>query len=463
MPALTLDALHREARELERAHRRGDPDALARVAPFRPDPAKPLKDAGALLVIARERGFPTWVKLQAYVERLDLGGEGLEHAFHDRHGVLRGARRRAARLGAGPDAERRRGVRGRARGDDAGGRARGRRATPWLCQLVGAAPPRRRAWPRAASRSRGPTARWRSGRHDDLAALLGQFPELATARGTNGNALINMAGDAETLRLLLDAGADVAHPNAHGWTPLHQAAYGNRGDLAALLLDAGAPADVSARGAGGTPLIVALFWGHREVVDGVLLERRPPPGQPARRGGHRRPGHDRRDGVGRRRRQRGGGRIARLLPAARRLPGVGSGRRPAGDRRRGAVVGRARRSGRGALAAGRARRADRRRRLPRHRADLGGGQRPRGGGRARWSRWAPTSTPAPPSAARATARASPRCTSPRRPGRRRPSRRCWRPAPTRRCATRSTTARRRAGRSRAGTPRWPALLREREG
>src|SRR5258708_2888705 len=83
MPALTLDALHREARELERAHRRGDPEALARVAPFRPDPAKPLKAAGALLVVARERGFPTWVKLQSYVERLDLGGEGLEHAFHD--------------------------------------------------------------------------------------------------------------------------------------------------------------------------------------------------------------------------------------------------------------------------------------------------------------------------------------------------------------------------------------------
>ena len=31
---------------------------------------------------------------------------------------------------------------------------------------------------------------------------------------------------------------------------------------------------------------------------------------------------------------------------------------------------------------------------------MGGGQRPRGGGLCGWSSWAPTSTPAPPSAAR---------------------------------------------------------------
>ena len=35
-----------------------------------------------------------------------------------------------------------------------------------------------------------------------------------------------------------------------------------RPDLAWMLLAAGAPAHASARGDGGTPLVVALFWGH---------------------------------------------------------------------------------------------------------------------------------------------------------------------------------------------------------
>jgi hypothetical protein len=34
-----------------------------------------------------------------------------------------------------------------------------------------------------------------------------------------------------------------------------------------MLLTAGAPVDVSARGDGGTPLVVAPFWGHREAAE----------------------------------------------------------------------------------------------------------------------------------------------------------------------------------------------------
>jgi ankyrin repeat protein len=40
------------------------------------------------------------------------------------------------------------------------------------------------------------------------------------------------------------------------------------------MLDAGACTDLSARGDGGTPLIAALFWGHREVVDLLGVEPR---------------------------------------------------------------------------------------------------------------------------------------------------------------------------------------------
>jgi ankyrin repeat protein len=265
MAGLRLDHLHRQARELERAHRRGDPEALERVAPFRPDPDKPLKDAGAQMVIAREHGFPSWVKLRAYVERMANGGESVEHAFHTdmeyyegrAEGLLASARDGTASAAAAFEGE-------RAELTADGARtvvAQRHGFTSWsslrrhVLGLTESGEPFARAY-RALE----------DGRHDDLAALLSRFPELARASGTNGNALINMAGDAETLRLLLDAGADVAHPNAHGWTPLHQAAYGNHADLAQLLLDAGAPADVSGRGAGGTPLIVALFWGHHEVV-----------------------------------------------------------------------------------------------------------------------------------------------------------------------------------------------------
>ena len=91
-----------------------------------------------------------------------------------------------------------------------------------------------------------------------------------TANGTNGNDLLGMAtatGDERTVRLLLERGADPAHRNAHGWTALHQTAYANQTNLARVLLDAGAPADVEARGAGGTPLVAALFWGHRATAE----------------------------------------------------------------------------------------------------------------------------------------------------------------------------------------------------
>ena len=73
--------------------------------------------------------------------------------------------------------------------------------------------------------------------------------------------------------LLLERGADPNRGNDYGWTKLHQAGYSNDCELAQLMLDAGARTDLSARGDGGTPLVAALFWGHREVVD--LLGREP--------------------------------------------------------------------------------------------------------------------------------------------------------------------------------------------
>jgi ankyrin repeat protein len=100
---------------------------------------------------------------------------------------------------------------------------------------------------------------------EGLAALLDAAPELAHEVGTNGNDLLGMASatcDERLVRVLLDRGADVARGNVHGWTPLHQTAYSDLPAMARMLLDAGAPVDVAARGSGGTPLVVALFWGN---------------------------------------------------------------------------------------------------------------------------------------------------------------------------------------------------------
>jgi ankyrin repeat protein len=117
-----------------------------------------------------------------------------------------------------------------------------------------------------------------------LTTLLRAHPTLATARGTNGNTLLNLEGsligrarrgqprgpsdaDLSGIEALLAAGASPDDPNDRGWTSLHQAAYSNLPDVAERLIAAGASVDAEAHGGGGTPLIAGLFWGHREVSD----------------------------------------------------------------------------------------------------------------------------------------------------------------------------------------------------
>jgi ankyrin repeat protein len=101
-----------------------------------------------------------------------------------------------------------------------------------------------------------------------LTALLDEHPYLVEQRGTNGNDLLGLSGgDLVLVRLLLERGADVNRGNDYGWTILHQAGYGNNRALAEFALAAGGDTTASARGDGGTPVVVALFWGHRDVVD----------------------------------------------------------------------------------------------------------------------------------------------------------------------------------------------------
>jgi ankyrin repeat protein len=110
-------------------------------------------------------------------------------------------------------------------------------------------------------------------KQQDLAALgavLDRFPDLVNAIGANGNELLGLASatcDERLVVTVLERGADVNRANAHGWTALHQAGYLGLPHMARVLLDAGASNAVSARGDGGTPMIVALFWGHRAVAE----------------------------------------------------------------------------------------------------------------------------------------------------------------------------------------------------
>jgi ankyrin repeat protein len=272
--APSLEQLRKQAKDLLRAHRAGDPDAAVRVAAHHPQPDEPLKLAGAQLVVAREHGFPSWPRLRAYVERVAAHGPELQHAYHEdleyyegrAFGLRASAEDRTPgavaafeRAGAPLTEAGARAVVARAHGFASWGALRRHVAT-----LRDGGEPFARAY--RAVEAHDPTA---------LEHELDRFPGLVTASGTNGNDLLGMAtatGDERTVRLLLERGADPAHQNAHGWTPLHQTAYSNQTSLAKLLLDAGAPAAIEARGEGGTPLVAALFWGNRATAE-LLAER----------------------------------------------------------------------------------------------------------------------------------------------------------------------------------------------
>jgi len=297
---LNLEQQKKQARELLRAVRAGNAEALARLRGRHLRWAH-VDDGGvrqnaalhdAQFVIAREQGFASWTKLKAYAEPSP-------HARHTRLFVadpqwiadrVRGLLR--TRGSAGPAAlEQIRAWHPRFEGcsDEEIRQAPFTEADAQLVyarehgfdtweeleqrvELLGRASKPEETEPfLAAFRALG------AGDVAALSSLLRGHPRLAQERGTNGNTLLNLAvslaaraSDNPGLSLvetLLAAGADVNDSNDRGWTPLHQAGYTNQCALAAALIERGADLDPEAHGSGGTPLIVALFWGHREVAD----------------------------------------------------------------------------------------------------------------------------------------------------------------------------------------------------
>jgi ankyrin repeat protein len=84
-------------------------------------------------------------------------------------------------------------------------------------------------------------------------------------------ALIKAArhGKAGMVRMLLDAGANVGAHNHHGGTALREAAFRGHAEDVRILLDAGANVDAQDK-CGRTALIMAAQEGHTEVVRMLL-------------------------------------------------------------------------------------------------------------------------------------------------------------------------------------------------
>ena len=293
---MNLEQQKKQARELLRALRAGDRDALARLrsshlrwanvndSAIQQDVA--LHDAQ--FVVSREQGFASWTKLKAYAEpspedhHTRLYVADVKWITDRVHGLIR------TRQSAGPAAlEQIRNWHPRFEGcsDEEILQAQ---FTETDAQLVYAREHGFETWDDLvqrvnllASGSNADSAEpflaafraLEAGDGEALSSLLQRHPRLAQERGTNGNSLLNLAvsiaktGNASQVETLLAAGASPNEPNDRGWTPLHQAAYSNQKAIAAALIEHGAEVDAEAHGSGGTPLVAALFWGHREVAD----------------------------------------------------------------------------------------------------------------------------------------------------------------------------------------------------
>jgi ankyrin repeat protein len=80
------------------------------------------------------------------------------------------------------------------------------------------------------------------------------------------HACLSLGRDRETVRILIECGANVHQAQSGGFTPLHQAVVSGDAELVAMLLEAGA--DKSARSDDGkTPADYARERGHLDIAE----------------------------------------------------------------------------------------------------------------------------------------------------------------------------------------------------
>lgn len=102
-------------------------------------------------------------------------------------------------------------------------------------------------------------------------------PPSTNALNTELNNVARNTNDTAKARALVAAGADLRSTNGPDWrhTPLHQAAFHGRYDMAATLVELGAPLDLHSnpcgRGPTGTPLELARGGGHHKIAQ--MLEK----------------------------------------------------------------------------------------------------------------------------------------------------------------------------------------------
>jgi len=310
----TFEDVRRTAKRLLRDLRAGDGEALARLASIHPkyrvgSPTETIKLHHAQLVIARESGFASWPRLKhwfawregraqplqtfrtdidyfrdraaGFLEMLQAGDDRAIEQVRLHHPKYRDLCEPEHREEWGPFAA-----------EDAElvvARQHGHESWEMFAGTLRDLEQQREEDASAFRRA------YEAIEAADLEALkraVAADPDCIGQAGTNGNSLLNLAAGAlvtpdlsrppseansepdrrmKLVEMLLAAGAEPDRANHKGWTALHQAAYSNNVALADRLLAAGATIDLEAYDDGGTPLVVALWWGHCEVAD--LLAR----------------------------------------------------------------------------------------------------------------------------------------------------------------------------------------------